>query len=437
MRYAIIGGGAAGCTLAWHLTRNGREVHLYERERELGGLASDIPFGQTKLDRFYHHIFTSDLHVQAFLDRVGLTEKLHWLDSSVGFEYAGKLHPFTTPFDLLRFSPLSIASRFRVGLSALKMKRRESYEDLEDVTAEEFIIREMGESAYRILWEPLLRSKFGDRYREVSAVWFWGKVKLRGGTRTKSGSGECLGYLKDGWGQLYRRMGRQIAERGGVLRFSQLVTEIRKTGAGLLVRTRQGVEEEYDRVLVTPSVPTFLQMTPSLPGDYKAAASKIPYQANITVALGLEKSLSPYYWLNITDPQSPFVAVIEHTNLFSDPDYGDLIPVYLSRYLNAEHPLYQMRPSEVRELFVSHLERLFPKFQREWVKQFTFSKADYAQPLVGLHYSQNKPSFDTPIEGLSLCTMVQIYPEDRGMNYSIKIAEELLRHLGELKSLSA
>lgn len=437
LRYAIIGGGAAGCTLAWHLTRNGHDVHVFERERGLGGLAADFPFGQTTLDRFYHHIFTSDTHVRAFLDRTGLGDKLHWLDSSVGFEHQGKLYPFTTPFDLLRFSPLPLLSRFRVGLSVLKMKRRDSYDDLESITAEELIVREMGESAYRILWEPLLRSKFGDRYREVSAVWFWGKIKLRGGTRSKSGTGECLGYLKDGWGQLYRRMGEEIVKQGGVLRLSNRITEIRKSASGIMVRNRQGDEEEFDRVLATPSVPGFLEIVPSLPDEYKQAVSRIPFQANITMVLGLEQSLSPYYWLNITDPESPFVAVIEHANLFPDPDYGELIPVYLSRYLSADHPLFKMRVPEARDLFVSHLERLFPNFKRNWIKSFTYSKAEFAQPLIGLHYSRNKPSFDTPIEGLHLCTMSQIYPEDRGMNYGIKIAEQLLLHLGECDCLSA
>jgi len=131
------------------------------------------------------------------------------------------------------------------------------------------------------------------------------------------------------------------------------------------------------------------------------------------------------------------VAVIEHTNLFRDPDYGDLIPVYLSRYLSTDHPFYSMRVPELRERFLTHLERLFPSFRREWVQSFTYSKAEFTQPVIGLHYSKNKPPFATPIEGLYLCTMVQIYPEDRGMNYSMKSAEELLCALGELDRLTA
>ncbi len=434
-RYAIVGCGAAGCTLAWHLTRIGHEVHVYEKEKGPGGLASDIPFGNTKLDRFYHHIFTSDTHILAFLDRLGLSEKLHWCSSSVGFEYEGKLYPFTTPVDLLRFRPLSLLSRFRVGLSVLKMRRRNSYADLEKITAEELIIHEMGEQAYRILWEPLLRSKFGERYREVSAVWFWGKVKLRGGTRSKGGSGECLGYLKDGWAQVFEAMGEQIDSQGGHFHFHELVRKIETVENGLSVHTRSGIEE-YDRVIVTPSIPSFLNMVLSLPDEYKQSVSQIPYQANITFVLGLKRSISPFYWLNITDPDSPFVAVIEHTNLFRDPDYGELIPIYLSRYLHEDHPYYKMKLPQLKELFLSHLEKLLPAFNRDEIESLTFSKAQYTQPVIGLDYSRKKPAYRTPLPGLFLCTMAQIYPEDRGMNYSMKIAENLLCQIGEMDQTS-
>ncbi len=436
LRYGIVGGGAAGCTLAWHLSRKGHEVVLFEREKGLGGLASAISFGKTQLDRFYHHIFTSDQHIQAYIERLGLTSKLHWCDSSVGFEHGGNLYPFTTPLDLLRFKPLSLINRLRVGVSVLKAKRMKSYEALEGITAEEWIIREMGEQAYRVLWEPLLRSKFGERYREVSAVWFWGKVKLRGGTRSKGGSGECLGYLKDGWGQIYERMGEVISEQGGDFRFRNLVKKIEKSSDGVSVFTREG-EEVFDRVIYTPSAPSFIETVPSLPEAYKNEIARIPYQGNITMVLGMERSISPFYWLNVTDPESPFVAVIEHTRLFEDPDYEGLIPVYVSRYLDRDHPLYKKKPREVRDMFYEAMEKLLPHFRREWVKRFVYSKAEYAQPVIRLHYSQHKPGFETPIPGLYLCTMVQIYPEDRGMNYSMKIAEDMLDYLGELEHPSA
>lgn len=433
--YAIVGGGAAGCALAWHLSQNGHRAVVYERWNGLGGLAADIPFGKTQLDRFYHHIFTSDKHVQAYADRLGIGDKIHWCDSSVGFEHERRLYPFTTPKDLLMFKPLSFWSRFRVGLAVLRMRRRDSYEPLESITAEDFIIREMGEPAYRILWEPLLRSKFGDRYREVSAVWFWGKIKLRGGTRSEKG-GESLGYMKDGWAQIYQGMGEKIEAWGGEFRFREIVKRITRRDGKLAVKTRAG-EDEYDRVIVTPSIPSFLEMVPELSEQDRARIDQTPYQANVTMAMGLDRSISPYYWLNVTSPDMPFVAVIEHTRLFDDPDYDGLVPVYLSRYLSSDHELFKAKIPDIQESFLSGLERLFPGFDRDWVKCSEISKAEFTQPVIGLNYSEKRPPFETPIDGLYLCTMAQIYPEDRGMNYSLKLAEELLVHLGELDRLTA
>ena len=180
----------------------------------------------------------------------------------------------------------------------------------------------MGEQAYRVLWEPLLRSKFGDRYREVSAVWFWGKIKLRGGTRSEKGTGESLGYMKDGWAQIYERLGEQIEEQGGILRLGQLVRNIRKEPNGKLsVHTRDSVEE-YDRVLFTPSVPMLLKTVSDLPEDYQTSVNQIPYQANITMVLGVEKSISPSLLAQCDGSGVSFRGGDRHTNLFRDPSYG-------------------------------------------------------------------------------------------------------------------
>ncbi|MHC4240225.1 MAG: hypothetical protein ACYSUC_10820, partial [Planctomycetota bacterium] len=67
-----------------------------------------------------------------------------------------------------------------------------------------------------------------------------------------------------------------------------------------------------------------------------------------------------------------------------------------------------------------YIERMFPKFDRSWVERYHVFKAPYAQPVVERHHSGNIPSNETPIEGLYIATMAQIYPEDRGTNYAIR-----------------
>jgi hypothetical protein len=63
---------------------------------------------------------------------------------------------------------------------------------------------------------------------------------------------------------------------------------------------------------------------------------------------------------------------------------------------------------------------MFPAFDRSWIRNHHVWRARYAQPVVGRHYSQLIPGVETPIRGLYLSTMAQVYPEDRGTNYAIR-----------------
>ena len=68
---------------------------------------------------------------------------------------------------------------------------------LESLTAAEWLRSMGGERVYRVVWEPLLRGKFGTLAEEIAAVWFWNKLKLRGGSRGKGGE-EQLAYYNGG-----------------------------------------------------------------------------------------------------------------------------------------------------------------------------------------------------------------------------------------------
>jgi protoporphyrinogen oxidase len=146
----------------------------------------------------------------------------------------------------------------------------------------------------------------------------------------------------------------------------------------------------------------------------------VEYLANVCVVLELDRSLSDTYWLNVNDPGFPFVGVIEHTNFEPASTYGDRHIVYLSKYLPASAELYRMPDEQVLDYCIPHLQRMFPTFGREWVLGSHVWRARYSQPIVGTHYSRLIPSTDTPIAGLFLSTMAQIYPEDRGTNYAIR-----------------
>jgi hypothetical protein len=51
---------------------------------------------------------------------------------------------------------------------------------------------------------------------------------------------------------------------------------------------------------------------------------------------------------------------------------------------------------------------------------------------VTTDYREHIPPFDTPLQGLFAANMFQVYPHDRGQNYSIELAERLARHLEDV-----
>jgi protoporphyrinogen oxidase len=426
MKIAIIGGGIAGLTAAYELGKSGHETVVYERDSELGGQAGTFPVGGTRLERFYHHIFTSDLHIIGLLDELGLASNLQWIPSKVGWFYGGKVYDFVTPMDLLRFTPLSLVDRVRAGVVSLYLQRKTDGLTYEDTTAASWIQRYAGRAVYRVLWNPLLRGKFGQQAEEVSMTWFWGKMHLRFGSRKGLGK-ESLGYLTGSFQVMVDQLAQRILAQGGAIRTHSVVERVLLEGGRATgVRTGAG-DEPADRVIATVPSFSFLEMAPGLPDDYAAMLRKVSYQAALVLVLQIRRSLSPKYWLNISDPNIPFVAAIEHTNYIPPETYGGRRLLYLSNYLAAENPLFRASKDEIIAAYTPGVQRINPAFDAGWIEDSWLFRDPAGQPVVTRGYSRIIPAHRTPVSGLFLANTTQIYPEDRGMNYSVRLGQTIAR----------
>jgi protoporphyrinogen oxidase len=189
----VIGAGFAGLSAAWEMVRRGLSVTVCEAEEEVGGLAGSFEVAGTRLEKFYHHWFTSDTHVHDLVRELGREDQVLYRPTRTGMYFAHQFFRLSTPADVLRFTPLSLAGRLRLGLLALRARRVGDWQELEDLTAEEWLIGLGGREVYDVVWRPLLVGKFGPYAKDISAVWFWNKLKLRGGSRGRSGE-EVLAY---------------------------------------------------------------------------------------------------------------------------------------------------------------------------------------------------------------------------------------------------
>ena len=433
MRVGIIGAGAAGLAAAYELGEHGHQAAVYERAPVLGGQASTFDVGGERLERGYHHLFTSDTDILDLVDRIGLGHQMRWIDSKVGTLYDGKIYNFVTPLDLLRFTPLSFIDRLRLGLVTLHLRRRKDWRSLEGVTAAEWLRKKADDSVYDTFWGPMLRGKFGeDFYTQVGMAWVWGKIHTRFASRGKGLAKEVLGYPIGSFGEIFDVLAQKIAEHGNEVHTSASVRRIvvedgRATGMEVELEGREPLVEGFDAVIATTPSYIFPKLVPALPDDYMSKLTGVNYMAAVLVILVLDRPLSHVYWLNVADRSVPFVGVIEQTNLIPPEHYGGKHIVYLSNYLSSSHRLYKLDHQELLKEYLPHLRKINPDFDESWIETSYHHRVDAAQPIIGTNYSSRLPDHRTPFEGVYLANTTQVYPEDRGTNYSVRMGRRVAR----------
>lgn len=430
MKIGIVGAGATGLAAAYEICKQGHRAVVYEGSPFTGGQASTFEVGGTPVERGYHHWFTSDRDIVDLVDEIGLGDRVEWINSRVGTLVGDKIYKFVSPVDLLRFTPMSLTDRFRFGLLTLYLQHQGDYSKYENITADEWLRMHSGKTAYESFWRPMLRGKFGEQhYREVSMAWIWGKVQTRTKSRGLNKFRETLGYPIGGFGAIFDHLAEQVHILGGQVLTSCPVKSIdvdNNFTTGLTV-TREGRDhfEPFDAVLATTPSYILPRLAPELPESYVSQLLSTKYMAAVLLVLVLDRPITDMYWVNVADREIPFIAVIEHTNMVGPEHYGGNHIVYLSNYLTTEDPLYKLTKEELLHTYLPDLRKLNPDFQECWIREVHHHRIGAAQPIVGTGYGEKIPAHRTPIERLYLGNTSQIYPEDRGTNYSVRMGRIL------------
>jgi protoporphyrinogen oxidase len=433
-RIGIIGGGYAGLTAAYELQKQGYAVTVLEKDGTWGGQAATLPLLNARIEYFYHHLFGSDTHILGLMDELGIGDQLRWIDSKVGIFYDGQIYDFVTPFDLIRFKPLGLVNRIKLGLMYL-LRYVDDWQRLEQVTARDWILRYVGQEIYDKVWGPLLRGKFGEMADQVSMTWLWGKIKVRGSSRQGATAKEKLAYPLGSFETITQALVDRLQAGGAELYLNQQVVGLTTAPDDPLRVTGVITEKEtlpFDIVVATVPGYTFLEIAPpSLDDAYADLLRSVRYQAALVLLMVSKHSLSRIYWLNIADRTLPFVGVIEHTNYVPPSEYQGRHLIYVSNYLERDDPRYRMEGSQLLDLYLPHLKRINPDFDADWIEQKIVLRAEAGQPVITRNYSQRIPDHRTPLKRLYLANTLQIYPEDRGTNYSVRLGQTISRIVDE------
>ena len=421
----VIGGGPAGIKAAHSLVKAGAEVTLLESSSVLGGLASSFDVQGVRIERYYHFICKGDDHLVDTLAELGLSDRLHWRASRMAYFVDGRLYPFLTPVELLRFSPLSLADRVRAG-AAVKLAQRMKEEDLAEERAIPWLKRMFGERAYRVIWEPLMRFKFAEHAPDISAAWIWARMVRLSRSRTSPWREE-LGYIDGGSKVVLEGLGRDFEARGGRVVLGAAVETIRIEGGRATGVRVNGETIPADAVISTATTSRFRQMAPELDGPYVEGLRRIPTIGIFCLFLRLARPVTPFFWVNTNDPRVPFAGMIEYTNLNPLPELeGDTI-LYVPQYLSADDPRYAQGDEEVLRRYTDALSLIHPAFDRSWVKFSAVFRDRFAQPICLTDYRATTPSVQTPIPNLFLTDSCQLHPHDRTISGSFGLGIEAAR----------
>lgn len=421
-RIAVLGAGPMGLGAAYQLVKDGHKPIVYEADDRVGGMAACFDFGGTSIERYYHFHATSDIAFFEMLGELGLSDKLQWRETKMGYYYQGHVQPWGNPVALLKFKGLSLIAKFRYGLHAFLSTKRDDWRSLDKVEASGWIRRWIGEEAWEILWRRLFDYKFYDYAYNLSAAWIWSRIRRIGRSRYNLFH-EKLGYLEGGSDTLLNAMRDAIVAGGGEFRLSTPVQRVvMENGVVKGIQTKDGFDP-YDKVISTVPLPYVPRIMPDLPPDVLGKFSSVKNVAVVCVIAKLKRAVTENFWLNVNDPDMDIPGIVEYTNLRP----MDSHIVYVPYYVPGEHPKYQEPDVVFIEKVKSYLKRINPTLTESDFIDVRASRYRFAQPICEPGYLDRLPPIQLPVKGLLVADTSYYYPEDRGISESIGLSRKMAR----------
>jgi protoporphyrinogen oxidase len=422
-RIIVIGAGPMGLAAAYQALKDGHEVDLLEAASEPGGMAGHFDFGGLSLERFYHFVCRGDQPTVDLLSELGLADKLHWVPTSMGFFYQGRLNEWGNPLALLRLSGMSLWAKIRYALFAFISTKRKTWPSLENLSTKDWIIRWCGAHTYDQLWRPLFDFKFYEYSDDISAAWMWTRMRRVGRSR-KNMMQEELGYIEGGSKTLVDALVDAIEGAGGRVHLASGAESV-VTNAGSVTGVKTATEYfTADRVLCTVPTPLIASLVPDLPNAWKERYEAIRNIAICCVILKLKRSVSPHFWVNMSGVPFEIPGVIEFSNLRPMKDSI----VYAPYYMPATNPKFSWSDQRLIDDAMQCLMTLNPSITGGDLLDAKVARLRHAQPVCEPGFASKLPPIQTPIRGLQIADTCFYYPEDRSISESVQLGRQMAQH---------
>jgi protoporphyrinogen oxidase len=421
-----------GLKIARDLVARGQQVTLAEAAPNFGGLTSAWSLGDVVWDRFYHVTLLSDSKLRELLNEIGLEKEMQWIETKTGFYAGGELLSMSNTAEFLKFPPLNLLERLRLGGTIFYASKIKNWRRLEKLTVEKWLRRWSGNGAFEKVWLPLLKAKLGEAYKQTSAAFIWAHTARMYKARRSGAKKEMFGYVPGGYARILQRLVEVLTERGVRMLSGHPVRSIRQITVddgqtALEVDFGDGRVETFDNVVTTIASPLIARSCDQLSEQEKSKLEDIRYLGVVCASLLLKEPISKYYVTNITDTWVPLTAVIEMSTIVNSQSQlaGNHL-VYLPKYLPDDHEGLNESDEDYKAKCLSTLEKMYDHFSRDNVLDFKVARAKYVASLATIDYSTKLPPIVTSVPGFYALNSAHILEGNLNVNETITLGEKKL-----------
>ncbi len=312
----MIGGGPAGLTAAYLLSKEGHAVTVLEADELVGGISRTAQYRGYRFDIGGHRFFTKIRPVSELWEEV-LGDQFITVPRLSRIHYAGKY--FDYPLKAVNaLRGLGLINAARILLSYVDARLHPS--PVED-NFEQWVTNRFGRRLYEIFFKTYTEKVWGIPCTEIRAEWAAQRIQglsleraiLNAATLTRRSTAiksliHEFRYPRLGPGQMWECCRDRIEAMGNPVRLRHRVTSITRVGnrvVGVEADTPDGPRRfEADHMIASTDLRSLVRaIEPAAPAPVSAAATGLRYRDFLVVALMLDQdNLFPDNWIYVHTP---------------------------------------------------------------------------------------------------------------------------------------